>query len=166
MSLFSTVKFQPQTGLTTSTGFDGVFSHGGFVLQSEIYKGQFSILPICGYSVLTGYQPAGKKSRRYYARWSAINNGLTPTANATQVGIPNRTNPFGIPDNSLTAGLFNPQMTWNIQQFTVGIVQPISNGVWAELEYERNTESIPPGVSPVYVPGQHDLLFVEFFTGF
>ena len=150
-----------QYGTTTTKqthyqyGLDGVASHGPYVFQTEIYKGQFSILPITGYSVLGGFQPGGEKSRRYYLRYSAINNGLSPTTGPEEFDL----TPLTAPGN------FNPALTWNVQQLTFGLIQPIARGVWAELEYEH-TKSPPTGANPLYVPGNADMLFVEFFTGF
>jgi len=114
-------------------GFDGSVSSGPWVLQTEAYQGKFSFLTVTGYSVLAGYQP--KDKTRAYIRWAAINNDRTPT---------------------------NFQTTWNVQQLTVGVVQPISKGVWIEVNYEDNLESPPPGQSSK----KNDMLFLEVFTGF
>ena len=84
---------------------------------------------------MVGYEPTNKNARRLYARYSAINNDQTPTAT---------------------------QITWPVQQLLIGIVQPIGKGVWAELDYEKNTETPGGGAADV----DNDLLFVEFFTGF
>lgn len=111
-------------------GADVIYNWGPYVAQSEWYQGNFSFLKVTGYNVLVGYQP--KEGRKAYLRWAALNNDR-PT---------------------------NPErpLTWDIQQFTVGIVQPIRKGVWAEFQYEKNKEK---GGSV-----DNDLLFVEFFTGF
>ncbi len=114
-------------------GFDGAYSYGPYVFQTEIYQGQFSFLTVTGYQLLLGYQP--KDKTRFYARWSAINN-----------------------DKALTAN----QLTWSPQELTLGLIQPISKGVWVEIDYEKNTESRPAGIA---APG-NDILFAEFFTGF
>lgn len=114
-------------------GLDAIYNSGPFVAQAEWYTGKFSYVGIDGYSVMVGYQP--KDSRRFYVRYAALNNDRAPTTNSA---------------------------TWNTQQFTLGIVQPIRKGVWAELNWERNMESPPTGVANV----KNDLLFVELFTGF
>lgn len=111
-------------------GADLVYATGPFVAQGEWYKGSFSFLDITGYSVLVGYQP--KDSRRVYLRYAALNNARSPLVS-------------------------NP-LTWDTQQLTFGLVQPIRKGVWAELNYEKNMESVGSV--------KNDLLFVEFFTGF
>lgn len=111
-------------------GVDAIYSAGPFVAQGELYQGNFSFLKISGYSVLVGYQ--SKDSRRAYLRYSALNYDRSPIA--------------------------NQPLTWEPQQLTLGIVQPIRKGVWAEFQYERNTESGGDR--------DNDLLFVEFFTGF
>jgi len=114
-------------------GVDAAWSKGALVAQGEWYTGTFSFLKITGYSALVGYQP--KNSRRYYVRYAALNNNVAPTANAP---------------------------TWPTEQLTFGIVQPIRQGVWAELNYEKNMERPGGGAKDV----DNDLLFVEFFTGF
>lgn len=114
-------------------GLDATYSSGPFLAQAEWYTGEFSFVGISGYQVLVGYQP--KDGRRAYARWSALNNDWAPTTNAA---------------------------SWNTQQFTLGIVQPIRKGVWAELNWEKNMESPPAGTSSI----DNDLLFLEIFTGF
>ncbi len=102
-------------------GVDSIYSSGPFVAQGEWYQGHFSFLGITGYSILAGYQPAGKQ--RAYVRWDALNNDQPATA-----------------DN---------QLSWNTQQLTFAFIQPIRKGVWAELEYEKNMESPPAGVASV-----------------
>ncbi len=114
-------------------GFDGSISSGPWVFQTEAYQGNFSFVKISGYSVLAGYQP--KNKMRYYVRWAALNNNQTPTVYQT---------------------------TWNTQQLTIGVVKPISNGVWIEVNYESNLESPPPG----QLDKKNNMLFMEFFTGF
>lgn len=114
-------------------GVDAIWSKGPFVAQGEWYQGNFSFMKITGWQALVGYQP--KDSRRFYLRYSALDNDQTPTANS---------------------------LTWNTQQLTLGIVQPITKGVWAEFQYEKNMEDPASGSSNV----DDDLLFVEFFTGF
>ena len=110
-------------------GIDSVFSAGNFVAQGELYQGSFSSFKITGYSLLVGYQP--KNSRRAYVRYEALDYNQTPTAN---------------------------QLTWEPQQLTVGVIQPIRKGVWAEFQYVKNNET----------GGDidNDQLFVEIFTGF
>lgn len=114
-------------------GVDGSYSMGPWVLQSEAYQGNFSFLKITGYQVLVGYQP--KDKMRAYARWSAINNNQTPNANQT---------------------------TWDTQQLTIGVIQPIRKGVWAEVDYEKNSENPGSGLTE----RKNDMLFLEVFTGF
>lgn len=114
-------------------GADVIWSKGPFVAQGEWYQGNFSFLKITGWQVLVGYQP--KDTRRVYLRYSALDNDQTPNANS---------------------------LTWNTQQLTLGIVQPITKGVWAEFQWEKNMEDPAGGAANV----DNDLLFVEFFTGF
>lgn len=139
-------------GVNTDTdhnkyGVDVVYSNGPFVAQAEWYRGNFSFLGITGYSVLVGYQP--KDSRRVYLRYAALNNNRTPIDNPPLVP------PYV---NSAGQRTFIERRTWDTQQLTLGIVQPIRKGVWAEFQYEKNMER--PGSA------DNDLLFVEFFTGF
>lgn len=98
-------------------GVDASYSFGPGIIQGEAYQGNFSFVTVTGYSVLVGYQP--KDKTRFYARWAAINNDKTPTAN---------------------------QLTWSPQQLTIGVVQPIRKGVWVEVDYEKNMESTGAGV--------------------
>ena len=114
-------------------GVDATWTQGPFVLQGEWYQGNFSSLKITGYQVVAGYQPAGKA--RFYAKYAALNNNKTPTS------LP---------------------YSWDTQQLTIGIIQPLRKGVWMEFEYEKNWESPGGGASDV----DNDLLFLEFFTGF
>ncbi len=97
--------------------------------------------------MLVGYQP--KDSRRVYLRYAALNNNRTPIDNPPLVP------PYV---NSAGQRTFIERRTWDTQQLTLGIVQPIRKGVWAEFQYEKNMER--PGSA------DNDLLFVEFFTGF
>ena len=113
-------------------GVDFAYNRGPLVVQGEWYQGNFSFLEITGYQILAGYQP--KDKMRAYVRYSAIDNG-----------------------RSVVPG---QQLTYDIQQLTVGLVQPIRKGVWAELNYEKNWEST--GGAPKV---DNDILFVEFFTG-
>ena len=115
-------------------GLDGSWSHGPWILQSEFYQGNFSFLKITGYQVLVGYQPRDKM--RAYVRWSALNNNRSPN------------------------GAVQP--TWDTQQLTFGVVQPISKGVWVEANYEKNSANPGAGVADK----KDDLLFLEVFTGF
>lgn len=115
-------------------GVDTIYSAGNFVAQGEWYTGNFSFLGITGYQVLVGYQPKDKD--RWYVRWAALNNDVAPI-----VGTPT---------------------TYNTQQLTFAYVHPISRGVWIELDYERNLESVPTGGASI----DNDLFFVELFTGF
>ena len=116
-------------------GVDAQFAKGTLVGSGEYYVGKFSFETVSGYSVMVGYEPVDKNARRLYARYSAINNDQTPTAT---------------------------QITWPVQQLLIGINQPIGKGVWAELNYEKNTETPGGGAADV----DNDLLFLEFFTGF
>ena len=124
--------------VTTNTdhnkyGVDANYASGPFIGQVQWYQGNYSFLKITGYSALVGYQP--KDERRFYIRYTALNNNQPANVN---------------------------QLTWDTQQLTVGIVQPIRKGVWAELEYQKNWESTGGGAPQV----NNDLLFLEFFTGF
>ena len=114
-------------------GIDGSYSRGRWVLQSELYQGNFSFVKITGYDVLLGYQP--KDKMRGYIRWAALNNDQMPNANQT---------------------------TWDTQQLTFAVIQPIRNNVWAEVDYEKNTENPGGGNSNK----KNDMLFLEVFTGF
>lgn len=116
-------------------GFDAQFKRGPMVAQAEWYTGDFSFVKVSGYQFLLGYEPKDTNSRRAYVRWSALNNDWAPTANPA---------------------------SWANQQFTFGIVQPIRKGVWAELNWEKNMQTPPKGVSEI----ANDVLFLELFTGF
>lgn len=118
-------------------GVDAVYKSGPFVVQGEWYTGNFSLVKITGYQLVAGYEP--KDKARFYVKYAALNNDFGPPN-------PNPTNPI----------------TWDIQQLTIGVVQPIRKGVWAELNYERNMERPQGGAASV----DNDILFVEFFTGF
>lgn len=114
-------------------GLDASYSYGHFVAQGEYYTGNFSFLKITGYNLVAGY--TNKKLQRMYVRYNALNNNQSPMAD---------------------------QRTWDDQQWIFSFVQPIAKGVWAQLEYEKNSSNPGTGVT---VPGD-DLLFLEFFTGF
>ncbi|MCE5322925.1 hypothetical protein LLG46_06380 [bacterium] len=114
-------------------GLDASYAHGNFVAQGEYYIGNYSFLKITGYNLLVGY--TNKKLQRMYVRYNALNNDQTPTAD---------------------------QRTWDNQQWIFAFVQPIAKGVWAELEYEKNSANPGGGGKD---PG-NDLLFLELFTGF
>jgi hypothetical protein len=114
-------------------GVDATYARGHFVAQGEYYIGNFSFLKVTGYNLVAGY--TNKKLQRMYVRYNALNNDQTPTAD---------------------------QRTWDDQQWIFAFVQPIAKGVWAELEYEKNSSSPGPGGT---APG-NDLLFLELFTGF
>ena len=114
-------------------GVDATYTSGPFIAQGEWYQGNFSFLKVSGFSILAGYQP--KDKTRAYVRYAALDN-----------------NRAVVPAQPLT---------WDKQQLTFGVVQPIREGVWVEFQYEKNWESTggAPNVN-------NDLLFVEFFTGF
>ncbi|MCE5199415.1 MAG: hypothetical protein ABFD54_03845 [Armatimonadota bacterium] len=114
-------------------GADATYSFGPCVLQGEWYHGNFSFLGITGWQVLAGYQP--KDKTRFYARYSTLNN-----------------------DRSIVTVPTTNDLSRDTQQLTLGIVQPISKGIWVETNYEHNTEY----GSKV----KDDLFFVELFTGF
>lgn len=111
-------------------GADAAWGTGPFIIQGQWYQGAFSFLKTTGYSATIGYEP--KNNRRVYLRYDALSNDQAPV-------------------------LAQPT-TWDTQQLTFGLVQPIAKGVWAELNYEKNMESTGSI--------DNDLLFVEFFTGF
>lgn len=117
----------------TMYGFDMMWSPSPFVLKGEWYSGDFSFLNITGYSFLVGYEP--KDKTRFYVRYETLNNDQPAVGN-----------PY----------------TWDTQQLTFGIVQPIRKGVWVELNYEQNMEDPPVGTPGI----NNNLLFLEVFTGF
>lgn len=114
-------------------GFDASYARGNFVAQGEYYIGNFSFLKVTGYNLVVGY--TNKKLQRMYVRYNALNNDKAPTPE---------------------------KLTWDNQQWIFAFVQPIAKGVWAELEYEKNSSS--PGTGGV--APDNDLLFMELFTGF
>lgn len=116
-------------------GFDAQYKRGPIVAQGEWYTGKFSFVEITGYQFLVGYEPKDTTKRRAYLRWSALNNDWAPSTNPA---------------------------SWATQQLTLGVVQPIRKGVWAEVNWERNTETPPAGVAEI----DNDVLFLELFTGF
>jgi hypothetical protein len=74
-------------------------------------------------------------ARRAYLRYSTLDNDRAPLAN---------------------------QLTWDNQQWLFALVQPISKGIWAELNYEKNSSSTGGGAADP----NNDVLFIELFTGF
>ncbi len=114
-------------------GVDVKYQKDSLLAQGEYYVGNWSFVQLTGWQVLVGYQP--KTGAKAYLRYSNVDNNQTANAN---------------------------QQTWDISQWTLGVVYPISKGVWLELNYERNEEDTPAGVAKV----DNDLLFVELFTGF
>ncbi len=115
-------------------GVDAMYTwaQGKCVAQAEWYQGNFSFLKITGFSGLIGYQP--KDKTRTYVRYALLNNNQEPNNNS---------------------------LTWDTKQWTIGVVQPIRKGVWAELQYERNLES-----TGGYTARKNDLIFLEIFSGF
>lgn len=116
-------------------GIDVQYSKNGIVASGEYYTGRFSFATLSGYSLLLGYEPKEKEKAKFYARYTAMDNDQTIK-----------------PAN---------KFSWPTKQIMLGIVQPISNKVWVELEYENNTESTGGAASV-----KNDVLFAEFFTGF
>ena len=94
-------------------GVDFKYKPGDFMLQGEAYEGNLSFVKVKGYSLLVGYEPAGKN--RAYLRYAAVSNDRAPL-----IGLP---------------------YTYDLKQLTFGYVVPIRKGVWAEIEYEKNWES-------------------------
>jgi hypothetical protein len=123
-------------------GFDAMYKTGSFLAQGEWYTGKFSLVGITGYQILFGYEPKDPGARRAYVRYAALNNDLAPQA-------PSASNP-------------NALATWPNQQFTLALVQPIRKGVWVEVDWEKNSQRPPAGVSQI----KDDVFFLELFTGF
>jgi hypothetical protein len=121
-------------------GLDFSYKHpSGAVVQGEYYDAKASTLDFKGWDALVGYEtPNDPKGLRLYARYGKLN--LDPPA-ATA-------NPY----------------TWDQKQLILSAVKPLRAGkpVWLQLEYIKNDEDPPPGVSDV----DNDVLFLELFTGF
>jgi hypothetical protein len=105
----------------------------GFVTQGEWYDAKVSALNYDAWNVLAGLElPSGWK---FFARYAEQNIGVAPTAN---------------------------QLSWDVQQVSLSMVQPLRKGLWLQYEYEINSEDPPPGISSI----KNNLFFVELFTGF
>lgn len=118
----------------TVLGLDASYkSPTGLVAQGEWYDASVSSLDFSAWEVLVGLEPA--KGWRYYARYSQ--------------------------QDMDTAATTNP-LTWDTQQVTLSLVQPLKKSLWLQYEYEINSEDPPAGVSKV----KNNLFFVELFTGF
>ena len=104
----------------------------GLVTQGEFYEASASNLDYNAWNVLGGFVwPTGWK---LFARYSQ-QNMHTPRTN-------------------------NP-LTWDVQQISLSLVQPLGKSVWIQYEYELNDENTNTGATV-----SNNLFFVELFTGF
>ena len=122
---------------TTSTntkhnkfGVDATFNPAPFFISGEYYEGTFSFLKVKGWQLIAGYEP--KDKTRFYVKYGLLDYNQGPVE-----GV---------------AATFEPR------QLMFGVVQPISKGLWAEVNYEKNTEN-GGGV-------KDDLFVFEVFTAF
>ena len=113
-------------------GFDMSWKKKSFIAQAEYYLGSISDLDYNAWSVLLGWEPP--KGLKFYARYGAQDSGLAAT-----------TNP----------------LTWDTQQISLSVVQPIAKSVWMQYEFEINSEDTYNGKDV-----RNNLFFVELFTGF
>ncbi|MBP6964124.1 MAG: hypothetical protein KBC96_06945 [Armatimonadetes bacterium] len=104
----------------------------GFVLQGEYYDAKVSSLDYDAWNVVLGQE--FKNGWKLFARY-AQQNMDTPLAN-------------------------NP-LTWDVQQVSLSMVQPIAKSVWLQYEYEINNEDALGGGKV-----DNDLFFIELFSGF
>lgn len=114
-------------------GFDATYTKDNFIAQGEFCKGEYSFVGLTGWSLMAGWQPKG--ATKFYAKYNNINNDQT--ANAAP-------------------------LSWDTNQWILGIVRPISKTIWVEAQYEKNAETPGAGVGSV----KNDLVFVELFAGF
>jgi len=105
----------------------------GFILQGEWYDSGAGDLDYGAWNLLAGTElPSGWK---VFARYGVQDMDVTATSN---------------------------QLTWDTQQISLSVVQPLRKNLWIQYEYEINDEDPPAGVGSV----KNDLFFVELFTGF
>jgi hypothetical protein len=114
-------------------GLDATYKHPcGLVLQGEFFDASVSNLDYNAWNALVGYEmPSGWK---LFARYGAQNMDTLRT------------------DNPLS---------WDTQQLSLSLVEPLRKGLWLQYEYEHNMENSNTGVD---VP--NDIFFVELFSGF
>lgn len=113
-------------------GPDFTYRHpSGLLAQGELYFAEASNLGYAAGYVLGGYElPSGW---RFYARYAQ-----------QEMHTPRSANP----------------LSWDVQQLSLSVVQPIRKALWMQYEFERNTERTQNGrVS-------NDVFFAELFTGF
>lgn len=120
-------------------GVDFDYKHPkGFVGQAEYYAASESTLDFTGWDALVGYEPKDPMGIKLYARYGQLD--LDPPA--------------------VTANTF----TWDQQQLILSAVKPLrpNKPIWLQVEWLRNMEDPPAGVSNV----DNDVFFLEVFTGF
>ena len=104
----------------------------GLVLQGEFYDAKVSNLRYGAWNGLIGYEM--KSGWKFFARYAKQDMDIARSANP---------------------------LTWDTQQVSISLVQPLRKGLWLQYEYEINTEDTDTGLS---VP--NNIFFVELFTGF
>jgi hypothetical protein len=123
---------------TTSTtfnkyGIDFIYKkQSGWLLQGEAYKSNISTMSVNAWDVLAGWDPP--KGWKFYARYSQQNTDAVRTANP---------------------------LSWDVQQITLSVVQPIRKGIWMQYEYEINTEDSNTGADV-----KNNIGFAELFVSF
>ncbi len=104
----------------------------GFMAQGEFYGASVSELDYNAWNVLAGQEfTSGWKVILRYAQQNM--------------------------DTPLTS---NP-LSWDVQQTSISVVQPIAKSVWIQYEYEINTERTNTGGDV-----GNDVFFIELFSGF
>lgn len=131
LALISTPYGETSTSTKHSRfGIDATFNPAPFFISGEYYNGTYGFLKLTGWQLVAGYEPIDKT--RFYIRYGELDY-----------------NKDSVPG---TASTYKPR------QLMFGVVQPISKGLWAEFNYEKNTEK---GGNV-----KNDLIIFEIFTAF
>lgn len=107
-------------------------SKSGFVAQGEYYGSGVSNLGYFAWDGLIGYEASN--GWKFYTRYGTQNMNIVPT---------------------------NNPLTWDTQEITISIVQPLRKNLWLQYEYNVNLEKTNTGAD---VP--NNVGFVELFASF
>jgi hypothetical protein len=133
-------------------GLDATCSRMPFVGTAQYYAGTTGNIRSNGWEILLGIEPSAQCTHPW-REFSAACKGLFVRYGKLNIDVPKTLDPI----------------TWDTNQLALSYVYPLrvkkyagELPKWIQIEYERNRESPPSGMSQI----PNDVLFVELFSAF